>query len=90
MRRHNGWLASPHLVLLLLLTVGPSFRLHHLAQYFPRRLPVCLCRSERVAGIDAPNYNENARLLSLADGDERGGGRDRRLMRGELRPQPLL
>lgn len=39
-------------------------------------------RSERVAGIEVPNYNENARLLSLADGAGEGGGRDRRLMRG--------
>lgn len=39
-------------------------------------------RSERVAGIDAPNYNENAHLLSLADGAGEGSGRDRRLMRG--------
>lgn len=41
------------------------------------------CRSERVAGLDAPNYNENARLLSLAD-PEGPGSRDRRLMRGAL------
>ena len=32
-------------------------------------------------GIDAPNYNENAKLLSLAD--KEGGSRDRRLLRGE-------
>ncbi|KAL4423864.1 hypothetical protein ABPG75_001165 [Micractinium tetrahymenae] len=38
-------------------------------------------RSERVAGIEVPNYNENARLLSLADGAGEGGSRDRRLMR---------
>lgn len=38
-------------------------------------------RSERVAGIDVPNYNENSKLLSLADGSGEGGGRDRRLMR---------
>jgi hypothetical protein len=33
-----------------------------------------------VAGLDAPNYNENARLLSLAD-PEGPGSRDRRLLR---------
>ena len=32
-------------------------------------------------GIDAPNYNENAKVLSLAD--KEGGSRDRRLLRGE-------
>lgn len=41
-------------------------------------------RSERVAGLDAPNYNENERLLSLADPEGRGS-RDRRLMRGASR-----
>ncbi|KAI3432866.1 hypothetical protein D9Q98_010449 [Chlorella vulgaris] len=42
-------------------------------------------RSERVAGIDVPNYNENARLLSVADGD--GGSRDRRLLRENVREE---
>lgn len=46
-----------------------------------RPTPCLGCRSERVAGLDAPNYNENERLLSLADPEGRGG-RDRRLMRG--------
>lgn len=40
-----------------------------------------------MAGIDAPNYNENARLLSLADSASEGSGRDRRLMRGAPPPQ---
>ena len=32
-------------------------------------------------GIDAPNYNENAKLLSLAD--KEGGSRDRHPLRGK-------
>ena len=61
----------------------PPYPLTH-----PLLLDLSPRRSERVAGIDGPNYNENARLLSLADGTEgSGGGRDRRLMRGET-PTP--
>jgi hypothetical protein len=38
-------------------------------------------RSGRTSGQPAPNYNENGRLLELADGEGRGS-RDRRLLKG--------
>lgn len=56
--------------------MGPMHAAHH-SLPAPHK-----CRSERVAGIDAPNYNENARLLALAEPTE---ARDRRLMRGAWR-----
>ncbi|PSC73301.1 ubiquitin-ligase zinc ion binding [Micractinium conductrix] len=44
-------------------------------------------RSERVAGIETPNYCENERMLLQADGAGQGGGRDRRLMRENMREE---